>query len=125
MWLYGEPSPRMNSFKARVPISKAPSYRIRELVRLAATTSPAMWIGDRDNLAVALALNPRAARTLHRADAVVPVGQQAWSVVDRLVTRHRPLVTSEELNEWEQIGAVWRKLRRRVDAGPTKLDAKY
>jgi glycosyltransferase involved in cell wall biosynthesis len=125
LWLHGEPGPRLSSFRARVPI-RPPSQRpLRARVRHAASTAPHHWLRDRGTLLSALRLDPVASRTLASADAVIPVGAEAWQIVDHLTARRRPLVTAEELAGWEEVGAVWRKLQRRVDAGPARLDARY
>lgn len=125
VWLDGEPGHALSSFRARVPLAPASSRGVRERVLHAATTAPWTWLRSRDTLATALAQDPRAARVLAGADAVVPVGAQAWAIVDRLVGKGRALVSTEELTEWEHIGGMWRRLRRRVAAGPGSLDPRY
>lgn len=125
IWLTGEPGPRLASFKARVPVRPLSGRPVRARVRHAVSTPPHHWLRDRDGLLGALRRDPVVQRELGRANAVVPVGHEAWQIVDQLTGRNRPLVTPEELDGWEQIGAVWRKLQRRVDAGPVKLGGAY
>lgn len=125
MWRTGEPGPALSSFRARVPVRRRGERSARARLRHLTSTSPRTWLLDRDSFLGALQRDPLAFRELQRADAVIPAGQAAWQVVDRLVSRERPLVTAAELDEWEQVGAVWRKLQRRVDAGPAKLTPAY
>lgn len=124
VWLSGKPGRALASFKARVPIRTFSSRGRRQQARLILTTPP-RYLRDRASLAGALALDPRATRTLRSADAVVPVGQEAWKVAERLMTREHTLVTADELDQWAQMGALWNELQRRLDDQPGRLDPKY
>lgn len=125
VWLTGEPSQRLSAFKARVPVRPWATRPVRARARHATSTSPLRVLKARDALMSRLTRDPVALRALDGADAVVPVGPEAWAVVDQLVGPRRPLVTAQELDAWEQLGSVWRKLQRHVDSGPPKLDAGY
>lgn len=124
VWRSGEPGRALASFKARVPIRQFSSRGRREQARLV-LASPRAYVRDRKSLAGALALDPRVTRTLDSADAVLPVGEEAWSLADRLVTREDMLVSTEELDQWVQMAALWRELEQRLDDGPARLDRKF
>lgn len=124
LWREGKPGPRLDRFRARVQITPATGSGVRGRARSVLTAASRLREARTSPLLAALHQDPRAVRTLESADAVLAVGRAA-DVAGELTAPGRPLVPAAELEDWEAVGGVWRKLEAQTELGPSAFTPSY
>lgn len=126
VWRDGVPGSRLDRFGARVQISPdAAPAGLRGRLRRVVTRGPRKVSVADLPLVDALHQDRRATRTLEGADALILAGAEAQAEAGGLVAPGRPPIPQDELDGWEVVAGVWRRLENQVAAGRSEITPRY